>query len=127
MTEREFLRRHDERELLRRMRDHCAARYEMEYPCDGCALSAMCRQPLGCLDDERIERITRALQPETDGGAAAYLDEFLAAFPDAEREEDGTPVACRNLVFGEACGRCPLDGVDTAAEDADVGAVCAAC
>ena len=128
MTEREFLRRIDERELLWRARDYCYERSSvLVNSCEWCGLSAMCKMPPECLDDKLIERIIRTLPPETEKGTTTYMDEFLAAFPAAEREDDGTPVACRNHIYGEGCGRCQLDGIDTAAEDADVGAVCAAC
>ena len=119
MTEREFLRRHDEREMLRRMRDYCEGRGDTEDACIGCALSAICMGPMTNLDDERIERITRALQPEPGKGAETYMDEFLAAFPQAEREADGTPVACRNHIFGEGCGPCMLQQLAEAGADED--------
>lgn len=60
--------------------------------------------------------------------AVSYADTFFTAHPKAEREADGTPVACRNHIYGEGCGPCMLqqlaaagadeDGIDEAAETA---------
>lgn len=64
--------------------------------------------------------------------AVRYADKFFAAHPRAEREADGTPVACRNHIFGEGCGPCMLQQLAEAGADEDgideaAGTVCAQC
>lgn len=61
-----------------------------------------------------------------------YADKFFAAHPQAEREADGTSVACRNHIYGEGCGTCMLQQLAEAGADEDgieeaAGTVCAQC
>lgn len=51
--------------------------------------------------------------------AVRYADKFFAAHPQAEREADGTPVACRNHIYGEGCGPCMLQQLAEAGADED--------
>ena len=62
----------------------------------------------------------------------SYADKFFAAFPEAEREADWTPVACRNHIYGEGCGPCMLQQLAEAGADEDgieeaAGTACAQC
>ena len=64
--------------------------------------------------------------------AVRYADKFFAAHPKAEREEDGTPVACRNHIYGDGCGPCMLQQLAARGADQDgieeaAGTVCAQC
>ena len=64
--------------------------------------------------------------------AVRYADKFFAAHPRAEREADGTPVACRNHIYGDGCGPCMLQQLAAAGADQDgieeaAGTACTQC
>ena len=116
----------DVKRFLRAMAAECAEQEK----CRECPFSAICLDSHEELKDGEIDDMIAAAAALPDG--RTYAARFFDAFPDAEREEDGTPVVCRNDIFGEGAGVCALvtamqEGVDADGIREIAGEVCARC
>lgn len=81
-----------------------AAECETRQKCAGCAFHELCTSGLEDLTDEEIDEFVDAAEAIPDG--RTYEERFFDAFPDAPREEDGSPVACLGDIFPDADGVC---------------------